>query len=110
MTTLDVELGKPNFLFITYDDTSATNDPVFYHGLDGTLTKQIVGSGLTESSPPVGNPVTDVDTAALIGEGPVGANTFDGNILEMSTFGSSLSEEEIRALWESTRHKYESLS
>jgi len=96
-TTADaVSMGVWQFVAITYDDSSVSNDPVFY------VNGSVVSS--SENSTPVGSAeTTEASYNWVIGNRPAGDRSFDGSIDEVRVYNRILSVNEITALYNQGR-------
>lgn len=94
-TNNDGVLDAWNSLSIKYDGTSTTNDPTFCH--NGTI--QTVGSGLTESSTPVGTQGSDAAITTYLGNNTANTGTWDGYISHVTIWkGEVLGNNQMQAM------------
>ena len=89
----ELTIGTFDNLVITYDADAVANNPIFYVN-DTALT---VGSGLTESTTPVGTRVTDVGSDLYIGDDAGGTHCFDGVMDEFWLFSAELTPADVTA-------------
>ncbi len=85
--------GTWSNLVITYDDDAVTGDPIFY--VDGVALT--VGSGLTETSTPVGVRVTDAGFDLYIGDNSGSVRCFDGVMDEVWCYNRAITSAEVVA-------------
>lgn len=85
-TSRDITVGQTHHVVVTYDNSSAANDPIMY--IDG------VSVAFTETTTPVG--AADSDAANTFRVGNVqDASTFDGTIDEVAVYSSILTADQI---------------
>ena len=87
-SAVTIPLSTPLAIIPGYNADATTNDPTIYvinlsTGVVSTLT---VGSGLTETSTPVGTRTTDVGSDLIIGNNAAGTLTASGDIDEPAVF------------------------
>lgn len=86
-----VETTTPHHIVLTFDNTSASNDPVVY--VD-TVTKST-----TEEQTPSGTAIVGVSSLFRVGAGA--ANPIDGKLQDVRVYNRILSANEILALYNS---------
>ena len=94
-------LGVPHAttcVALTYDNSSTTNDPVFY--VNGIVAAS------TEITPPTNTRISDVAQVKYIGNFSAGTQAFDGDISDLSFFDRELTAAEIQGLFEGARQNY----
>ncbi|MBI4174141.1 MAG: hypothetical protein HY517_00725, partial [Candidatus Aenigmarchaeota archaeon] len=84
-----ITLNGWNHIAVTFDDSSSSNDPVFY--ING------VSQTVTEAATPSGTRSLDGAANAIVGNLKDGTRTFDGTIDEIKIFNRSLTANEIYA-------------
>ena len=96
LSTTALTLGVWQHIAVTYDSSSASNDPIFY--INGSAV------GTTEvGTAPAGTAVSDAAQSLTIGNNPTAARTFNGSIDEVRLYSRILSATEIAALYNSGR-------
>ncbi len=73
-TVRPLSINTYSHMVLDYDADATTNNPTLY--INGVALT--VGSGITESTTPIGTRTTDVGTDLTIGNEPTTANTWDG--------------------------------
>ena len=92
-------LNETTHVVIVYDNSSASNDPVFW--IDGE--PMTVGNGVTEELAPSGTRNSDAATNITIGNIPASSRTFDGRIDEVALYatppgGQAIAQHAFQAL------------
>ena len=97
-TSLDVNIGQPNIIFISYDQDSVSNDPLIY-------VNSKTSSSLTEVSTPIG--AATASAVLRIGNSATTSRSFDGYIGDvLFSKGRILSEGDRNNLIDSASNKY----
>lgn len=97
-----IPINKWTYIAWKYDSGDVANNPTVYvNGVEYT-----VGSGLTESSTPVGTRDSDVGSDIYIGNNHTGGYTFDGMISKVQLFNDTLSATEAKELYSSSVVRY----
>ena len=86
-------IGSWDNIVVVYDNAAVANNPTIYVN-DVALT---VGSGLTESTTPVGTRVTDAAINLIIGDNVAGNRAYDGIEDEVWLFSRSITADEVTA-------------
>ena len=94
-----VEYGSPTIILITYDNSSTSNDPVFY-------VNSKTPSTVTEGTTPVGSFKSDTAMDLTIGNSEGTNRTFDGYIFELGVWKKVLSTSEISDYFDYFSNKY----
>lgn len=90
-SAVNVPISTSLLVVVVYNNSNVANDPTIYlFNLSteafSTLT---VGSGLTETSTPVGTRTTDVASNLIIGNNAAGGATFDGRLDEVAVVSAA---------------------
>ena len=93
-----VRLGTWSCVAVTYDDSSAANDPVLY--FNGTLIAS------SETITPLGNAVSDAGNPLFIGNRSGNDRTFDGLIGTLLLYDRILTPTEIRTVYNAFGRRY----
>jgi hypothetical protein len=89
-STATVALNTWNHVAVVYDNSSTSNDPIFYiNGVSVTVT---------EGGTPAGTVANDSSQTLFIGNNTGNARTFDGSIANAGIWSRALSVEEINSV------------
>lgn len=84
-SSLDINIGEVNIIYVEYDSSSASNDPVFY-------INSTTAASITETSTPSG--ASSSPTSIAIGNASISNKTFDGHMGDLGFFKSTASSAE----------------
>ena len=89
-STATVALNTWNHVAVVYDNSSTSNDPIFYiNGVSVTVT---------EGDTPAGTVANDSSQTLFIGNNTGNARTFDGSIANAGIWSRALSAEEVNSV------------
>ena len=92
-TPLSVPLNTWTHILVTYDSDNPTTDPIIY--LNGSAVT------LTETIAPSGTHVSDASSNLILGNRNDGVTTFDGLLNDLAIWSSTLTANEVTALYNS---------
>ena len=99
-TAVQIANGATTHIVVVYDSDDVGNDPIFW--INGAALT--VGSGITETTTPVGTRVSDTASDLVLGNNDPGSTTFDGHLQHAAPFDKALTPAQVAVLYAASKN------